>query len=679
MYHFTLNGREVPTPENWDGLLFKKKRHATFFGFLHAGATADDPDAPRPGVTWDDEDTVAELRAEWERAGVEGKTAVEIWAGSDLAFSGFVDYTTAKFTDYNVSAELRPEQSVTSFLATTASAYALDLTTRVALHAKPVVGASTHFVNPTSPRFTRRQANAAPLAHYVPLETDSANNNFDLEQGVIVDIGQTLKNGLWLDTVGSPAHRAPFVRNLERFGIKHTKGGLFRRAKIEPQFTAEPLTVTVRGLLRIVARSAAPGTVRYRLEIESEPGSQFHDLGEIALTTKATERLLFIDQQILLPPKSALFLRADSEATSADFEFYYAGDSFVGVEPFTPKPPVPATYAACLSMFDALSQLVEKQTDGLLSFASDLLTTGEASGLMIAPGKALRGVPATLNVSFETLFAHLNARYNVGIERFGNVLRLETKADLIRRSATGLLEEVDSLTERSATEFLFSRVKAGYETWQAETPFGADEFNSTREYQTALRSLSKEKELNLLSPLIASGYLIEEGRSRQTTNEAGADWNFDDKVFVIDSLPDGAGWKARRNEGFTAVLNTLKPETAYNLSQTPARMVWGNGDILKLSGRADYLSGTGNTALETHYEKGFIVENFNMPFGAKTALFQPVAVEVEGPMELATFAALPGILEVPYTTGTRRALLLSAEWTAAEAADSPAKLTLVWL
>jgi hypothetical protein len=180
-----------------------------------------------------------------------------------------------------------------------------------------------------------------------------------------------------------------------------------------------------------------------------------------------------------------------------------------------------------------------------------------------------------LTTTFKDLIVSLRAIFCVGVgyEYINNILkvRIEDFDYFFQDVEILTISENSEYTEEVDEDDIFNTVTVGYEKYPEEGDYMLDEFNTEQEYSTPIKTV--DKELELKSKLIASGYAIEETRRSQYDDDQPDSTTYDDDVFIVALRQDDSGnWKSEKNEDFTVTDGTIfDPDTAYNLRITPKR------------------------------------------------------------------------------------------------------------
>ncbi|OZI09180.1 hypothetical protein BWI93_05385 [Siphonobacter sp. BAB-5385] len=652
-YRFFMDGVEVEEPQGFDGMAFKKERHAVYFGFLSPGIGYGEAG----DLTFTDEISVGIARAAWKREAVEAQVSLDIRLDEQLVFSGNLDFAKAKVGSDYVSCSLKMQKSVRDFLTTATNTVTVTPSERVQLPSRPDNAIASHEIAPDFPQYSYKGADEKDLSHYPVWET--VKTGTDVKNFGVVDE----KTGLAWHAVPSPFRpdQTDLNASREEWRIAYNVTG-FKETQVEDY---QDITVRVVGMIHLQAYSVAGGSFQMVLEYDKGGSSYATNAGDVTsrvtvadlpLTQQLTEHIFFFDEIVTLQSVGAwlfyrgLSFRVLSDTPSTDFLFDYQADSFLSVEVFKPdaqQPVDPLFFEG-----EALIKDLLKRNTGLDAQVNLGLLEGEK--LFITSGKNIRGLSSDFGVSFEQLFKGLDGLLCLGAEVSGNTMIIEPKPRMIGNAIAYPLGEVDELFEESSENWLFSRVKVGFSEWQAGSPFGLDEINSFREYATYIKAV--EKELDIRSELIGSSYIIQEGRSRIGTDEAREDWSFDEKLFVVIAVFDAAigGYRAKTgDDNATAVLNVKQ---AVNLSIRPTEAVRRWLPLLSASGQMTFSAGEGNYRAVLDG----LAENRNFP--PSTPLLSRRAIHINTKIEMDTYAGIGQTISVETEEGMREALVQSVSF-----------------
>jgi len=117
-----------------------------------------------------------------------------------------------------------------------------------------------------------------------------------------------------------------------------------------------------------------------------------------------------------------------------------------------------------------------------------------------------------------------------------DVFRIEPYDYFYQDTEIMRIESMDwpSYEESIASEYIYNKIKIGYEKYAKEGTQVLDEFNTEHEYQTPIKT--QESEFVQKSPFSASGYLIESQRRLAYNPDSNTSGSDDDTNFVISTI-----------------------------------------------------------------------------------------------------------------------------------------------
>jgi hypothetical protein len=158
------------------------------------------------------------------------------------------------------------------------------------------------------------------------------------------------------------------------------------------------------------------------------------------------------------------------------------------------------------------------------------------------------------------------------------------------------LDNVRKITRAYDVNGFYNQIKVGYEKYEIEEASGLNIPQSYRTLATILKSVGGI--LEIMSSYIAGDLTIE--RTRRTTREKSADYQYDNDVFIIAVRDTGTGFTPELSENYSSVTGLLNESTRYNKNLTPYRNLvrWlnvaSNGLQSYLSSKFKFLDGTAN-------------------------------------------------------------------------------------
>ena len=203
----------------------------------------------------------------------------------------------------------------------------------------------------------------------------------------------------------------------------------------------------------------------------------------------------------------------------------------------------------------------------------------------------------------------------------------------------------------------YSKINIGYKKWETQANFGLDEFNSNREYRTALTSISST--LDETSALVAGEYAIELTREQNFVDTSGADTTYDNEIFIICMKRNGIygyayGGLVVEQGNITTDSNVFSPSTIYNYRISPVRnlMRWFRSivnsyrsfdKILFNAGTGNFLASGIMTDTNCRLEKNILKENQDLAVSnfadqaEATPLWKNETITFDYPMSLGDY------------------------------------------
>lgn len=281
-----------------------------------------------------------------------------------------------------------------------------------------------------------------------------------------------------------------------------------------------------------------------------------------------------------IPANTTLFL---DSVTSQQFNvtfFTYDNDGTLDAS-YTYRHPT--TYVKALPASYLYKKLIEKVTNGKYTAQSDVLL--EFDNILVTSGDAIRSIEGSkIKTTLFNFFQSYNVQLSLGMGEIMSVVRLERKSFWVDYSDPIDLGEVSELVVKPATEYMFNRLRVGYQAKEYEDVNGRQEFNNTNQYTSPLTRISKE--LDLICPYRADCYGIEFIRinleGKKTTDDSG-----DNDVFMIhvNSAPivdpvEGDVYELNRDLNPFAT-GLLEPSSVFNIFLSPRRCLDRNGAYIR--------------------------------------------------------------------------------------------------
>ena len=220
------------------------------------------------------------------------------------------------------------------------------------------------------------------------------------------------------------------------------------------------------------------------------------------------------------------------------------------------------------------------RTDGeVYTYAGD----GEGAFYAITTGGQIRAFPIAdnpINSSFREGFNGLNALFLLGVgvtyESGVPYIEIEPLVNMMDKTTTvaTFTAEDTGIKWRSATQYIWGNVKAGYNEYKNDDNWILGTPHSPRVYTVPYISNATDNEYLGSNEMSASGHLIENLRLNPYSLGTEKDTDYDNKLFVIHCKRDGAGGYERvTNDGFSLIAGLSNSTTQYNMNITPARNI----------------------------------------------------------------------------------------------------------
>lgn len=333
----------------------------------------------------------------------------------------------------------------------------------------------------------------------------------------------------------------------------------------------------------------------------------------------------------------------------------------------------PATNAELYMIHETLSRVSEAITNGCMKVKSEYFgrvdsepysfSSDGCGGLRALTSglKIRRATEDNFFVSMKDLVEGLNAIDNIGIGLEDGIMRIEDvsyfyqDAEVLRHT---FIPDGDFLVEEKGH---YSKINVGYKKWEVEEINGLDEFNSNRQYNTSIDTISNT--LEITSGLVAGTYPIEITRQQSFADSGGADQKYDNETFIICMKRDDYPYLNLSVEqgAVDNPENVFSPQTMYNWRISPLRnlMRWyksiaaGFASISDTANRLFFSAGTGNllakaklTGTDCRLENSEIQENQDIfvtnfsEVSEYSPLWENEQLTYDYPMSLAEYQAV---------------------------------------
>lgn len=241
--------------------------------------------------------------------------------------------------------------------------------------------------------------------------------------------------------------------------------------------------------------------------------------------------------------------------------------------------------------FYQLFYKVAEQVAGTSGLAySDFLTNhlitrhGNTPQRTIAiPGESLRGINGPrIKASLADIHKAAAAQWGLGlgIDSATGRLIMEPVDYFYQDVEICDLGVVTKVEVEPATDYFFGQMRIGYPAENNNDVNGRDEFNATAVYSTGFTQAKEE--MDKVSPFSASMYTIEHIRSRMRGKDT-TDSSADNAVFLTEvaQAPLNGIYQLYRPNTAANTSGIMFPDTAYNVTLSPARMALRNSSLLR--------------------------------------------------------------------------------------------------
>lgn len=271
----------------------------------------------------------------------------------------------------------------------------------------------------------------------------------------------------------------------------------------------------------------------------------------------------------------------------------------------------PETEAVVSLVHETASRITEAITDVCLKVKSDYYGrtdsepyTAAADGCgslrVLSSGLRIRNAENPKHfMSLKDLFDGLNGIDNIGMGVEGDWLRIEPMEYFYQDELILSMPFIPKATFSLDPEKAYSIIRIGYKKWETEGLRGLDEFNSNKEFRTSLVNINNT--LDLTSPFIAAGYVIEQTRQQSFAQSGGADTKYDNDTFII--CVERTGYTFQVEQGnIDNGTGFFSPSTAYNWRIRPwyNLMRWWKSlaqsytNLINTTSKLIFSAGTGN-------------------------------------------------------------------------------------
>ncbi len=370
----------------------------------------------------------------------------------------------------------------------------------------------------------------------------------------------------------------------------------------------------------------------------------------------------------------------------------------------------PPTDAEVYLVNETLARATESITDACLTVKSDYYgrtdsqpyasTVDGCGGLrVVTPGLKIRQAPdKDFFASMKELMEGLRAIDNIGMGMEDTRVRIEPAEWFYQDVKIMDMPLIPSARSNIDDSKVYSNLKTGYAKWEIKSVKGIDEFNSAKEFRTGIKSISNE--LDIRSNLIASGYIIEDLRTKTLLNTGNTDSTYDNDIFIIVVDRDAYGFHVEQGVAENAA-NFFSPATAYNWRIRPMYnlMRWFKSisqsyvNLVNTTSKLFFTQGTGNYLAEgmlpvydvCRLENKVLAENRDLSINDfentadGTPIYKPETITFDYPLSVAEYKLIKatpyGYLNVQCGTGEfQKAFIKQLSYKPAEGVAS---LTLI--
>ncbi|MCF2487461.1 hypothetical protein [Dyadobacter sp. CY347] len=523
---FYLNGTQINEPAGWSGVYWTRVRHPGYFGiWRHRTAKV-----MGVGEVGFDGEARYILQSLWKKYGVNASAIFEVREGGEVIYSAEIDFGIWKDNGRYFNVSFRDEDTELDSLSS--MVVAIEPTVQIRLPQQTISAGIEYAIG----EGLSRPARIDGSTHSVPFATSKSGEG----------------NGLSASTLGAVE---PIYRNsTDRKAILNLEG------KVIGVWSGG-------GNFRLIAEVTQDGVLKDSRIIS-------------ILSTSGFQQTSFISERIEIPQGAYLRLVVSG---NNGLNVTYNADSFLTIFENSDSD---SSLIWGLTFKQAIEGLLEKLTAGSVTLLSTYLSKGLGASRTLTSEMNVRGYRSKIQISFKSFFDDINVLDNLACWKRGNVLYIESKADMIGKVGRSRITDFETL-EHSGSPYYYSSYNVGYNNWQSGTAAGRDEFCTQRTYQT--RQLKMKASLSILaSSISASGKTMEV--LRRNPNSEKADTSQDEKLFVIEADKIGSIYIARTG----SVENVISPESAINGGLSPRNILnrWMN--MLAVNGTATFTSGTGN-------------------------------------------------------------------------------------
>jgi hypothetical protein len=583
---FYLNGTQIEEPAGFTGLYWTRVRHADYFGiWRHRTARV-----MGIGECGFDGEAGNLLRTLWEKDGPQASAFFEVAEGDQIIFKSEVDFGIKNDNGRYFNCGFRDDDAELDSLS--------------------------------------------DLKVSVPVKIQCEFPQQMISEGLVYSIGLGLAGPFHFS---GTTHSVPFVTAKSGEGNGLSVTNPTELESIYRNGTNRKSVVKLEGKLT----GSWSGYGAFSIIAQLLQGAEVKDSKTIAiLNTSGSEQSTYISDSIEVPQGSYLRLAV---VGSNNITATYNAESYLTIYENSES----ATQLIWgVTLKQAFESLVKALAGSTVTISSRYLSKGLGASRIITSERNLRGYKSNIQMSFKSLFDDMNAIDNLACWKRGNVLYIETKADMLGKVGRSLIEDYETLNY-SANPFFASVVKSGYSQWKSDTAAGRDEFCTERTHYTRQDKIKNSRDLTVKS-LSASGKVME--ILRRNPNSDKADTSQDEMLFVIVASKSGSIFKAVTG----GVENVISPSSVINAGISPRNNLAKWMNILGVNGDLVFSAGTGNIDAKT----GKTSEQKTLPAKNYKQLFSKNYATIETGMTMREYSELGEVVDFYDHNGTQKSILV---------------------
>lgn len=307
----------------------------------------------------------------------------------------------------------------------------------------------------------------------------------------------------------------------------------------------------------------------------------------------------------------------------------------------------PNTTVPCYDYYTLASKLVNLITGGAYSLYSPFLGEAVSPSLLtkdgrfnnsptytyVTSGTAIRGFDnPVIKITLADLLQDCWARWMCGMSTFADNVHINKISAFFVNTEIYYIDSISNRRSYTATEWIYSQMKVGYQDQQLDKINGKYEVNSEQTYKLPITSISTT--MDLVSPFNASPYAVEYIRTEDNAAQ-NTERDSDNDVFLLEAISPN---NTLITYNSTQVTGVYPAGIHYNIGLSPHRFVMRHLPYIKSilnSGSISFQSALKNADMITHISGQTIDENdtvylTSQPDGSTPqAIFKPLIYEFE--------------------------------------------------